>query len=816
VRKGLVALALVFLAAHLPFLPPTLEDIDSINFALGVRDFDVARHQPHPPGYPIFIALGKISTPLVRAAGVPAPEPRALALWSTIAGTALIFLLFAMFRALDGASQTGAESSTVDGEYAESALAPLDTAKSQVGVRPREDARDRRDRRAWWATVVVALSPIFWFAALRPLTDMSGLAAAVAAQALLLAAIGRRDGSPTLTMGRRDGSPTLTMGRRDGPPTPTNLLRGGSSTLLWGAFVAGFAIGVRSQTFLLTLPLLALALVTPKLGLRTMDRVAAVAAAALGVIAWGVPLIIASGGWEAYAAALGSQAGEDFSGVVMLWTTRTPRVALDAVVYSVLWPWGHPIAGGVAAGLAVIGGLRVGWKSPRVLLVLLIATVPYAVFHLLFQETVTVRYALPLVVPMAYLMVRALDWGRGVLPAGAIAFAMWSLILSVPAAATYGRDGNPAFRAFATAATRGPVVPGAPRPAAIGMHAVARRAADILAGDLPPVLEAPHGREWLALIELWRADARAHAWFVADPRRTDLALFDPASRDLVQTYRWGFVEPPFVGGARPGASDLYWMRPPGWMLDRGWALTAEVAGVTARGGGGPHRRPSVAWVKPRPDGATLVIGGRHLGATGDPAVRVMLAINGSGFASFESGPGFFFQVISVPAGALGGGSSYVPVDVTSRAADGSASVIAVGLEQFDLQPDAVPMVGAQEGWQESEYDPRTARSWRWTTERATLWVRPIGRDVTLTLRGESPLRYYDAAPVVTVTAGGREVARFTPSSDFVQDVVLPAEALASADGRVVIASDKWFAPRDRDGSADRRHLALRIFSYSVR
>ncbi len=34
-------LAGLFLALHLPFLPPSLEDLDSINFALGIRDFDV-------------------------------------------------------------------------------------------------------------------------------------------------------------------------------------------------------------------------------------------------------------------------------------------------------------------------------------------------------------------------------------------------------------------------------------------------------------------------------------------------------------------------------------------------------------------------------------------------------------------------------------------------------------------------------------------------------------------------------------------------------------------------------------------------------
>src|SRR5687768_11520140 len=37
------ALAAIFLIAHLAFLPPTLEDLDSMNFALGVRDFDPSK-----------------------------------------------------------------------------------------------------------------------------------------------------------------------------------------------------------------------------------------------------------------------------------------------------------------------------------------------------------------------------------------------------------------------------------------------------------------------------------------------------------------------------------------------------------------------------------------------------------------------------------------------------------------------------------------------------------------------------------------------------------------------------------------------------
>ena len=73
-RIILAALTLIFALAHVPFLATSLEDIDSVNFALGVRDFDVAAHRPHPPGYPVYIALGKVATAI---AGVPSAKATA-------------------------------------------------------------------------------------------------------------------------------------------------------------------------------------------------------------------------------------------------------------------------------------------------------------------------------------------------------------------------------------------------------------------------------------------------------------------------------------------------------------------------------------------------------------------------------------------------------------------------------------------------------------------------------------------------------------------------------------------------------------------
>jgi hypothetical protein len=758
VRQQLAALAVLFLAAHLFLLPPTLEDIDSINFALGVRDFDVARHQPHPPGYPVFIALAKASTGIADALGVPASGPRGLSILSALSAALLVPLLAGLYRRLT------------------------------------DDAAV-----AWWAMALTVCSPLFWFTALRPLSDMTGLAVAVATQ-LLLAGVLRG----TLPVGAE----------RPGPPLQV--------LLILGAALCGLAAGVRAQTVMLTGPLLAAALVWPNAGLTIVHRLAALGAAAAGALAWAFPLVAATGGLEEYFAALGTQAGEDFSGVVMLWTTRTARAAADAVAYSFVWPWGAPWLGRTMVAVAAIGVLRMAWRAPRALVVLAIAFVPYAVFHLLFHETVTVRYALPLVLPVACLAAfAAAGLGRAGLTAAGSVTVVLMLVMALPPARAFGRDGSPAFRAFRDITrSDGPGTPGAP---VVGMHAVMRRVEE---WERPfhqaRVLRAPHGREWLALVEHWRAEPDSVVRFVADPRRTDLALFDPHSRTLERSEAWTFPQMPYVGGTRPGAADLYTMRPPGWMLDRGWSLTAEVGGITAREGLGPHAQPTVAWARARPGPAALLIGGRNLEAEGQPSVRLTLEGPDGVLEAWDASPGFFFRQIALPAGALAG-SGYLPLRLTAAAAGppggGPPARIRsprVSLEQFDLQSPDRAMVGFVDGWQEPEYSPATSRSWRWMSERATLWVSPAGRPVTLVVSGESPRRYFDRAPTVRVVVAGREAGRFSPSADFEQAVTLPANHLEASRGEVVLESDLWFSPADRGESADRRHLALRIYAVAVR
>ena len=92
-RLPLAAIALLFLVTHLRALPRTLEDIDSINFALGLRHFDPALHQPHPPGYPVFIALGKISH------AVWPSDSGSLSVWGALFGTLSVFTLLILWTA---------------------------------------------------------------------------------------------------------------------------------------------------------------------------------------------------------------------------------------------------------------------------------------------------------------------------------------------------------------------------------------------------------------------------------------------------------------------------------------------------------------------------------------------------------------------------------------------------------------------------------------------------------------------------------------------------------------------------------------------
>jgi hypothetical protein len=264
---------------------------------------------------------------------------------------------------------------------------------------------------------------------------------------------------------------------------------------------------------------------------------------------------------------------------------------------------------------------------------------------------------------------------------------------------------------------------------------------------------------------------------------------------------------------RPAAVRWYRIPTPGWFAEEGWALTPETSGMAGLRGKGPHLAPITAMVRRRSGPARVLIGGRNLGADGDPAAHFTMSIDGSIFQEWDAAPGFFLKVFDIPAGRLAGNDLFATVSVQSRAASGSA-VIQTAIEQFDLQDANATMWGYDGGWQEAEFNTAFG-VWRWASDHATLRIAGPPRTVWITLTIESPLRYFDAAPLVRARAGERELASATIASTSDWTFEVPGDALAASNGEVTIDTNKIFVPAERGAGVDKRRLGLRVFAIRV-
>ena len=55
-----LGLSLFTVLSRLPFRARVLYNWDAVQFALALREFDVAKHQPHPPGYVLYVLMGRL------------------------------------------------------------------------------------------------------------------------------------------------------------------------------------------------------------------------------------------------------------------------------------------------------------------------------------------------------------------------------------------------------------------------------------------------------------------------------------------------------------------------------------------------------------------------------------------------------------------------------------------------------------------------------------------------------------------------------------------------------------------------------------
>jgi hypothetical protein len=637
-------------------------------------------------------------------------------------------------------------------------------------------------------------APMYWVTASRPLSDVPGLAAAVGIQALALTA-----------------------------RTGTGLVAAG--------FLAALACGVRSQVAWLTFPLIGFRLMRLAQAERlTVSRQMLIAIAVGGLI-WFVPMVLLSQGPSTYLAALQSQGDEDLTGIVMLWTNPTPRQLLDAPHRAFVAPWGIPSAAALVILLALAGGAHLLRVAPLRLVTLGFAFGPYLAFDLLFQETVTTRYGLPLIVPMAYLAVRGVGvvsavaarriWRRAVEPhendparvAFAAGFAGVGVAVGMSVLSSYARLESPVFRmlgdmrAAATAQIPPPV---------LAMHRRAefdlRRPIAWLGSGLPfstDPLPSPPKHEWRELVEYWNEGGRRPVWFVADPLRSDLALIDdPPRRGSYRWPRpslWPSAFPTLLGGMRPNEMDWYVIEPPDWYVGEGWALTPETAGVANENRKGPGLAPVQGWIRRRPEAVKMMVGGRHLAASAAPA-RVRAEIDGRIVDEWDVTPGFFLRMVQIPEGGLVGEGDYAVLTL-------SASSDQVAIEQFDAESADELIVAFSDGWHEPEYDARSGRSWRWTSDRATVLVQAPGHPLRLRVSGEAEAA---SSARVVIRAGNRTIVDQVIGRTFTFDATIPANVVGPGEGTITIETDQAYVPAERSSRiADRRRLGLKILEWQL-
>ena len=125
--RAFIKAALIFLAAFATYFitrSPGLDEFDSVQFAMGVREFNVWEHQPHPPGYPLFIFLGWIGVKFFGAT----PE-LSLHFVSALGGALFIAAWFLIIRL----------------QFTE--------------------------RLGWWVATCLAITPVVWMTATKVLTD---------------------------------------------------------------------------------------------------------------------------------------------------------------------------------------------------------------------------------------------------------------------------------------------------------------------------------------------------------------------------------------------------------------------------------------------------------------------------------------------------------------------------------------------------------------------------------------------------------------------------------------------------------------------
>ncbi len=85
-----LGLSLLTVLSRVPYRARMLYNWDAVQFALALQEFDVAKHQPHPPGYVLYVVIGRLLNSLL---GDPNQSYVVLAIVASGATTFVVYFL---------------------------------------------------------------------------------------------------------------------------------------------------------------------------------------------------------------------------------------------------------------------------------------------------------------------------------------------------------------------------------------------------------------------------------------------------------------------------------------------------------------------------------------------------------------------------------------------------------------------------------------------------------------------------------------------------------------------------------------------------
>lgn len=361
-----LALFAGFALLYVAFRSISLDDFDSYSFALALDNFNLQLQQPQPPGFPVYVFLGRL---LYRVTG---EATAALTLLSALSGAGVVALVYALGR-------------TVNRETPCTGLL---------------------------AALLVGLTPLGWLTAEKALSDTPGLLWTLLAMWLLWRSIPERT---QITFHARVGS------QSDAPPGANWKSR------LWiAAFVTGLLLGARPQNAL-PVALLGGFVVAQHLALKrpARDLALTVGCGLAGIALWLIPTAAAVGGLPAYVAQIQSHAVHVGRADSLMGMGLPLTVALRAraLAFADTWltstigvgtfaPWGLREMATVAATAAafILALARAEWRRRDVRFLALWAVVAAAQVFL-FENLDRPRLMLPMLPPLALLI--AHGWMRG-------------------------------------------------------------------------------------------------------------------------------------------------------------------------------------------------------------------------------------------------------------------------------------------------------------------------------------------------------------------------------------------------------------------